>query len=326
MTLSILPARGPILVTGAAGLIGSVLCAALTAAGYQVRGLDLRAQGAWQGDICDPQRLRTQLQGCQGIVHLAAVSRVLQAEQDPARCWQVNVDALARLLAFMPRLAPGAWLIAASSREVYGDAAQLPVVEAQPLRPRNLYARSKVAGEALVADAAAKGLRAMTVRFSNVYGRVSDYPDRVIPAFVRAVLAGTPMRLDGPDHSFDFTQVDDVVSGLLLLVAQLQAGAVKLPTLHFVSGEGTSLATLAQLIQDLAGRQVVLHSAPPSQLHVQRFVGDGTRAAQVLGWRPTRSLRAGLALLLAAHQAAIRRIHSPAQASHSGELPVANVL
>lgn len=291
--------RGPILVTGSSGLVGAVLCAALQDAGIEVRGLDLRGTGAWRGDMRDSARLAEAMSGCRGVVHLAAVSRVLLAEQDPELCWQTNVVPLRRLLEQASQQTAPPWVVFASSREVYGDAAVLPVRESQPPAPRNTYARSKQAGETLIAQAAAAGLRAMTVRLSNVYGRTWDHADRVVPAFARAAVMGMPLRVDGAAHCFDFTQVDDVVRGLVRLVAHLDAGGAALPPIHFVTQRGITLGELAALANRLAGSRVPTRAGAPSGLHVQRFVGSGERACALLGWTARCSIEAGLARLMA---------------------------
>ena len=208
---------GRILITGWAGLIGSALRQVLGANGYSTLGLDIRASGSDFGDICDARRVAEVVAGCDGIVHLAAVSRVVWGEADPDRCREVNVDALANLLAAIERQPKSPWLIFASSREVYGETDGSPVREDSPLRPINIYGRTKAEGEELVRDARARGMRTAIVRFSNVYGRTHDHPDRVIPAFAHAAATGGQMRVDGGDNTFDFTHVDDVVSGVLKL-------------------------------------------------------------------------------------------------------------
>lgn len=290
--------EGCILVTGSAGLVGRVLCRALAAAGFHVRGLDLRDGGAWQGDVRDPHRLDRALAGCDGVVHLAAVSRVLAAERDPDLCWQTNVQALHTLLGCVCDRPYPPWLVFASSREVYGNAPAMPVPEGSPPRPGNAYAWSKLAGEALVTAAARNGLRAMTVRLSNVYGRVEDHPDRVVPAFARAAAAGQPMRVDGPSHGFDFTQVDDVARGLVGLVRHLAAGGPAWAPVHFVSGRCTTLGALADLANRLAAGRSVVWPGPPSDLHAHHFVGDPARARVLLGWQARCDIATGLARLI----------------------------
>ncbi len=291
--------RLQILITGSAGLVGAALCEALVLAGHRVVGLDLLAIGAEKGDVRDPARVRKALQGCDGAVHLAGVSRVVSGERDPELCWDTNVHGLANLIGALEQHVFPPWLIFASSREVYGDAECLPVTEDASLRPVNVYARSKVEGEMLVAQAAGRGLRTSIVRLSNVYGRVKDYPDRVVPAFARAAALGTTMRVEGGDNTFDFTHIEDVVLGLLRVIERLAPdSAASLPPIHFVTGQPFSLAQLAALAHELGdGRSLVLN-APSRCFDVAKFYGCWSRAHALLGWMPRISVAVGLARLI----------------------------
>ena len=196
------------------------------------------------------------------------------------------------------QLAVKPWVIFASSREVYGQPELLPADEETPLRPVNVYARTKVAGEQLIAEAQHRGLRACVIRLSNVYGSTQDHPDRVVPAFARAALLGQPLRIDGCDHTFDFTHISDVVQGIAALVELLDRGAAPPPPIHFVSGVPTTLGELATLAIDIAQSDSTVTHAPPRDFDVAKFHGCPGRAQSLLGWSPRTSLRQGLAALI----------------------------
>lgn len=291
-----------VLVTGSAGLIGTALGRALGDRGVEVAGLDPRSVSpAARGDVRDPVALERAIAGCTGVVHLAAISRVAWAERDPDACWRTNVDGTRAVVA--AAAARGAWVLFASSREVYGAVAAWPATEDTPLAPVNIYGRAKVAGERLVTEAAARGLPAGIVRLSNVYGRTADHPDRVVPAFVRAAIAGTPLHVEGAGHAFDFVYIDDVVRGLLALVARLRAGE-RTPTLQLVTGVSTTLGELARLAVELAGSDAPIVAAPERAYDVDRFSGSAERAHRCLGWASQVPLRDGLARLIGDFRAA----------------------
>jgi len=240
------------------------------------------------------------MRGCDGIVHLAAISRVVWAERDPQLCWDTNVRGLAHVIAAAQLCAQPPWLVFASSREIYGEAKRLPVTECAPLRPLNVYARSKVQGEVLVKEAAERGLRTASLRLSNVYGRTSDHPDRVVPAFARAAARGDAMRVEGSGNVFDFTHVDDVVLGLLRTIDRLASDPARsLPPIQLVGGQGVSLGQLAALANRLGGGHSGVLSAPPRHFDVSRFYGSWDLAQKLLGWRPRISVPVGLAQLIA---------------------------
>lgn len=286
----------PILITGASGLIGTVLTDRLREAGDATRGIDLRSPHPRDRvDIRDRDAVAKTVEGARGIVHLAAVSRVIAGEQDPERCWSVNVDGTAAILEAARRSPACRWVIYASSREVYGEPERLPVVETDPLRPMNVYARSKATAEDLTYDAAGPGdIAAAVLRFSNVFGRVTDYPDRVVPAFARAAASGGTLRVDGAGHLFDFTHVDDVARGIMRTIARLDGTGDTLDPTHFVTGTGTTLGELADLAVRLAGSEATIVQAPPRSFDVTRFCGDPSRAAAVLGWRCETDFASGL--------------------------------
>lgn len=273
-----------VLVTGSEGLIGRSLVRILQKRGCEVRRLDVRLPHGALGkvDTRDADAVRSQVEGCDGVIHLAAVSRVIWGEWDPGLCEQVNVGGTANVL----RAAAdnGAWVLFASSREVYGEPASLPVREDSPLVHVNAYGKTKIAGESMTVDARQKGIKTGIVRFSNVYGDVLDHVDRVTPAFARAAAVGTDLRLDGEDHVFDFTHVSEVAQGACLAALALDEGE-NLPPIHFVTGHGMRMRELAEMVVKAGGKNSRIISGMPRDYDVGKFVGDPTRAEQLLGWK-----------------------------------------
>jgi len=257
---------------------------------------DLRSpESRDRADICDPEALARAIEGCTGVVHLAAVSRVVWGQRDPSACWSTNVEGTRAVVAAAS--SRHQWVLFASSREVYGAPTSLPATEDSPLAPVNIYGHSKVAAEKLVADAGRAGLPVAIVRLSNVYGRTTDHADRVVPAFARAAANGTPLRVEGASDRFDFTHLDDVVRGLVCEVERLGLGDAP-PPLHFVSEQPTTLRELAELAVALAGTRASIVAGPERDYDVARFYGCGERARQHLGWSPRVALRDGLARLI----------------------------
>ncbi len=289
-----------ILVTGAAGLIGRPLVHRLRADGIDVVELDLQAPDpASSGDIRHGDQVARALTGCDGVIHLAAVARVFEAAADPERCRTTNITGT-RIVAEEALAAPTCrWLLFASSREVYGQPTRLPVTEDAATAPLNLYGRTKLAGERVVRGASERGLSTAVLRLTNTYGSVDDHPDRVVPAFTAAAVAGAPMRAEGPHNQLDLLHVDDVVEGLVTASVRLHATGRSLPTIHLVSGTPVSIADLARLCSSVAGTDAPVLSVSPRAGHVSRFVGDPSLARKVLGWTPTVSLGEGIARLIA---------------------------
>src|SRR5205823_8124476 len=185
------------------------LATALETQGFEVRRLDLALPEGHpgRGSVLDRGLLRRRLEGCHGVLHLAAVSRVAWGERDPHRCWAVNVEGTRLVLEAAAEATARPWVLFASSREVYGQPTRLPIPEDAPRAPINTYGRSKAAAEELVEAAVRRGQLVASLRFSNVYGAPNDHPDRVVPAFAQAAARGEEIRVDGPQRTFDFTHV-----------------------------------------------------------------------------------------------------------------------
>ncbi len=287
-----------ILITGSSGLVGSALAPALMTRGVDVAHIDIQANGAARGDVRDRERMQRAIDGASGIVHLAAVSRVIWGEQDPDLCWSTNVGGLRNVLELAASSPLRPWVIFASSREVYGQPDQLPVIETCPVHAVNVYGRSKVEGENLVEEARRNGLRACTIRLSNVFGSTNDHVDRVVPAFARGAALGQTLRVDGADHTFDFTHIDDVARGIVALTELMTSGKTAPEPIHFVSGVPTTLGELAAMAIRIAGNGGSVREAPPRDFDVARFYGSFARAKELLGWQPQVSLEQGLTRLI----------------------------
>jgi len=304
-----------ILVTGSNGLVGRELVRRLRDDGHHVEGFDLFPPANEPArDIRDVEALRGAIAGCDGVYHLAAVSRVGWGEADPDACAQVNVDATALLVAEMA--AAGApWLVFASSREVYGDPDVALVQESAPIAPVNAYGRSKADAEKVVDAARAHGLRASIVRLSNVYGTVNDHPDRAVPALLWRALHGLQIELTGAATYFDFVHVDDSVEGLVRAGDRLAKGSAAVPTVHLATGVATSLETLAKAVIKLCGSPSAVRLVPARTFDVSGFCGDPTQAGHVLDWRAKVTLDEGLARLrvaMIAHGSALTVPQRPA--------------
>jgi UDP-glucose 4-epimerase len=290
-----------ILVTGASGAIGTAVCAHLERSGLSVIRLDMQEGHGCDivADLGDEKAARQKLRHCEfsGVIHLAAVSRAADAEKNPSLCFRSNVRAFAWLIDELLHRPRRPWLVFASSREVYGQAATLPATEETPLQPMNVYGHSKVVGETLCSMARHCGLRTLVLRLTNVYGWAHDYPSRVIPAYVRAALRNEELRVEGRDHLFDFLHVQDVARAFELAVRAMQSGAPVPSPLQIVSNTGISLADLAEtIIGEIGSGNITQY--PEQRYAVRQFRGSFAAAQQALGWQPEITLEEGLSLFI----------------------------
>lgn len=288
-----------IAVTGSSGLIGRTLTRELEADGYEIVKIDIRNPG-YVCDIANKAQLHSTLDGCEGIIHLAAVSRVAEAQEHPIRTWQSNVEGTSNVLnaVLEQQSERRPWLIHASSREVYGNQPQQAIDESTPMNPLNIYGRSKAACETLIHSAQDAGANVSILRFANVYGDIFDYPDRVIPAFSSASAQGTTLRVDDARTCMDFTHVDDVAQGIAQAIKLLELGENNLPPIHFATGEGTTLGTLAQMAVKASGNVCEINEVAARKSSVSCFIGDPARARELLGWEHQTSLDEGFSRMV----------------------------
>lgn len=289
-----------ILITGSKGLIGSALKQALEILNIEVKGLDNRfgLDDPEYGDILDEKLLSSVAESVSGIVHLAAVSRVIDGEKKPKLCWTTNVEGTRNVVnaAFSSKKRP--WVLYASSREVYGNQKDFPVKESACLSPVNIYGESKMEAEKVIGYAAQKGLTTSIVRFSNVFGSVHDHHDRVIPAFCRAAVEKKDIRCNGKDNLFDFTYLEDVIQGLLSLIFLISKTDESLPPVHLASGIPMNLGQIAAIAQCASHYPVNVVEGISRSFDVSKFWGDTDLAKRMLKWKACVSVEEGIHRLI----------------------------
>jgi nucleoside-diphosphate-sugar epimerase len=298
-----------VLVTGAAGFIGSHLVDALVSRGAQVRALDNFATGRrenlehvrhaielLEGDLRDAETCRRACDGVFWIFHQAALGSVPRSVADPGMTIAVNVSGTVNIFA-AARDARVGRVVYASSSSVYGDSAVLPKREGQEGKPLSPYALSKrMNEEAAEVFGRCFHMELIGLRYFNVYGPRQD-PDgpyaAVIPRFFRACLRDeSPVIYGDGAQTRDFTFVEDAVeANLLAATAPIESCG---RAYNIATGRQTNLLELAGMIrQATGGSRPPAHQAPrPGD--VPHSVADVTLVAKMLGYRPSVPLEAGL--------------------------------
>ncbi len=282
-----------ILVTGSSGYIGSSVIERLGGR-FSFVSFDIRENS--KDDIRDLARLKRAVQGVDGVLHLAAISRPKWGFEDPYGCISTNVLGTLNVLEAVRRKNPRAWVILGSSREVFGNVKKFPGTEKTPRAPLNAYAVSKVMGEDMLRQYAANyGLSCLTIRFCGVYTGVRDVLDRVIPRFILRALRGAPLEVEGGDQAFDFVHIEDTVVGIrraIQFVSKKHGSFYDDVTL--ARGKPATLNELAAVVIRLIGsKSRVVHVR--ARTYDQRgFWGSFSKAKKLFGWTPKISLEDGL--------------------------------
>lgn len=279
-----------ILVTGAAGAIGTALCQRLADDGHEVIGLDL-TERRWETDVKVTLADLTEspeLPHVDVIVHLAANSRVSPIVDDPTKAFE-NVAMTETILEHGRKTDTP--VIFASSREVYGNAIR-PQEDTVDLDSPNPYAASKSACESLCSSYyRCYDLPVAKLRLSNVYGRL-DSNFRVIPIFISLALAGEELTVFGADKVLDFVHIDDVVDAFSAAIQYRNSIANE--AINVGSGTGTPLTKLAQIISEEIDACPGYTVKSGFSGEVTRYVADTSKAESLLGTSPNISLEAGL--------------------------------
>lgn len=286
-----------LLITGSKGLIGSALTKICSYLNIETVGIDKNEQPDHPdyGNILEPDTIFNRMQECDGIIHLAAISRVIFGEKFPKLCWETNVKGTENILEAALASEKKPWILYASSREVYGEKKTLPVQETASLDPVNIYGESKVEAEKMVE---ASSLITGIVRFSNVFGSVHDHYDRVIPAFCRAAAEGTEIRVDGKDNLFDFTFIEDVIHGIFAFIYLLSKKNTSIAPIHLTSGQPATLREVADIAKSASHYSLTIRESAPRSFDVSRFSGNTSRAQKLLQWKATTYVKEGMHRLI----------------------------
>ncbi|GMU33772.1 MAG: epimerase [Planctomycetia bacterium] len=301
-----------ILVTGAAGFIGSHLCERLLADGRRVVGLDSfdsfydpkikRANIAGcltnsnfrlvEGDIRDAEVVAAALKGCDLVVHLAARAGVRPSIEDPLLYQDVNVRGTNVILETMRKLGMKK-LVFASSSSVYGNNKKVPFSETDVVdNPISPYAATKKAGE-LICHAYHHlfGMDITCLRFFTVYG-ARQRPDLAIHKFAKLILAGKSIPVFGDGSMMrDHTYIDDIIAGVVAAIDR--CGGYKIYNLG--ESRPVSLSDLIAAIERAVGKKAMIERLPLQPGDVHQTYADVSRAKAELGYEPSTEIEAGLA-------------------------------
>jgi len=297
----------PVVITGCSGFVGANLAIAVAARGAPVIGIESPSGIDWRTrglpgvevarlDLCRPEDVRAFVERVQPLaIFNCAAYGAYSVQADPARIFDVNLLAVRHLLEAV-RHVPGfrAFVQAGSSSE-YGFNCSAPREDAAT-EPDSDYAVSKVAATQLVRLYAQKfGVPGFVLRLYSVYGPYEDF-SRLIPNLLGHARESRFPPLVHPNISRDFVYVADAVrafEAVLERAPELKPGEV----FNVGSGHGTTLGELVQLVRELFGihAEPAWGSMPDRSWDHPAWFADPAKAAQVLGWHSTTSLREGLA-------------------------------
>ena len=291
-----------VLITGSSGFIGSALKRLLEEMGTEIIPFDIKDSPL--DDVRDFSALQSKVLGIDGIVHLAAVSRVKIAHENPLECVNTNIRGIINVLESVRLIHSDnnfPWVIFGSSREVYGESAILPVNESSTRKAINVYGVSKLSGEEFCKVYSDNyGLKVRILRFSNVYTGKNDHIDRVIPKFILQAFNDEDLIINGTgEEIFDFTYIDDTIQGIWGCVQEIERDNHLFDDFNLSTGIPISLKQLADTIIEKTRSKSSVEFTKPRSYDVNKFYADPSKAIKILGFQPKITLDKGIELSIA---------------------------
>lgn len=305
-----------VLITGGLGFIGSNLARRLVGIGAKVTLVDslIPTYGGNRfnvqdiaskvtvnvSDVRDAHSMASLVQGQDYLFNLAGQTSHLDSMADPQTDLAINAAAQLSILEACRAHNPGVRVVFASTRQLYGKPAYLPVDEKHPIRPVDVNGINKLAGEWYhLLYNNVYGIAASALRLTNTYGpgmRVRDARQTFLGVWLRNLIDGKPVLVFGDGLQLrDFNYVDDVVDALLVAATDPRAAG---KCYNLGSAEVTSLKALAELMVRLHGRgRYDIVPFPPERkaIDIGDYYGDYSLISRELGWAPKVDLATGLA-------------------------------
>jgi len=294
-----------VLVTGADGFIGSHLTEMLVKRGYEVRAfvyynsfnswgwLDTcdkttrEKMDVFSGDIRDPNGVRVAMQGCDAVLHLAALIAIPYSYHSPDSYVDTNIKGTLNVLQAARDIGLEK-VIHTSTSEVYGTAQFVPITEQHPLQGQSPYSATKIGADQLAMSFHDSfSLPVTIIRPFNTYGPRQS-ARAVIPTIITQLFSGnTSIKLGALSPTRDFNYVSDTASGF---IASLEAKDIQGEVINLGSNFEISIGETASVIAEVMGVELSIESDEvrlrPENSEVERLLADNTRAREMMGWKP----------------------------------------
>jgi dTDP-glucose 4,6-dehydratase len=302
-----------ILVTGADGFIGSHLTEELVRLGHNVRAFVLyNSFNTWgwldhtpqdiqdnlevfAGDIRDPHGVKKAMQGCDLIMHLAALVAIPYSYHSPDTYLDTNIKGTLNILQAAQQLDTKK-VICTSTSEVYGTARYVPINEDHPLQGQSPYSATKIAADQMaMAFHKSFGTPVAIIRPFNTYGPRQS-ARAVIPAVMIQIASGERVIKLGAVHpTRDFNYIKDTVTGFIAVAkTDITVGEV----INIGSNYEISIGRLVELIADIMQTKVEIQTEQerlrPEKSEVERLWADNSKAQELTEWKPQYAGQEGL--------------------------------
>lgn len=294
-----------ILITGADGFIGSHLTETLILEGYSVRAFVLyNSFNSWgwldhaspeikskleifAGDIRDPHGVRKAMEGCDLVMHLAALIAIPYSYHSPDTYIDTNIKGTLNVLQAARELG-GVRVVHTSTSEVYGTARFVPITEDHPLQGQSPYSASKIGADQLAYSFfAAFDLPVTIIRPFNTYGPRQS-ARAVLPTVITQIANGAQrLKIGALEPTRDFNYIDDTVRGFIA-VAQSDAALGEVINIgsNYEISIGDAIKVIVELMSSNIEIEVDAVRLRPAISEVERLWADNAKAKDLCGWEP----------------------------------------
>ncbi|OZI12704.1 NAD-dependent dehydratase [Bacillaceae bacterium SAS-127] len=295
-----------ILVTGADGFIGSHLTEELVRQGYDVRAfVYYNSFNSWgwldsspseikknldvfAGDIRDPYGVKTAMQGCDVVLHLASLIAIPYSYHSPDTYVDTNIKGTLNVLQAARELGVSK-VVHTSTSEVYGTALYVPIDEEHPLQGQSPYSASKIGADQMALSFYRSFETPVSIiRPFNTYGPRQS-ARAVIPTIITQLANGAnKIKLGAIHPTRDFNYVKDTVSGFISVMnSKKSIGEV----INIGSNYEISIGETAQFIAEVMGVSLEIETDDqrlrPKKSEVERLWAENKKAKELLGWEPS---------------------------------------
>lgn len=297
-------ANKKILITGADGFIGSHLTETLVKQGYNIRAFVLyNSFNSWgwldtlphnikenidvfSGDIRDPYGVKQAMQGCDLVMHLAALIAIPYSYHSPDTYVDTNIKGTLNILQAARELSVDK-IIHTSTSEVYGTAQFVPITEEHPLQGQSPYSASKIGADQIALSFYKSfDLPVTVIRPFNTYGPRQS-ARAIIPTIITQLAKTSTIKLGALTPTRDFNYVKDTVSGFIAAAASDKSVG---ETINIGSNYEVSMQDTAKLIASIMQKEIIIeedhHRLRPTKSEVERLWADNQKAKKLLDWTP----------------------------------------
>ncbi|MBO4798964.1 MAG: UDP-glucose 4-epimerase GalE [Candidatus Methanomethylophilaceae archaeon] len=318
--------KGPVLVTGGDGYIGSHCVVSLLDSGYDVVVFDNHSTGfrstgevlsrtvsrgkvleIIEGDLLNPGDIDSVFEKYRipAVLHFAAFSQVAESMADPGKYYMNNVSGTMNLLDSMRKHGVGA-IVFSSTAATYGEPEYIPIDEKHPQNPINPYGRTKLDIEYMMDDyGKAYGLVSVRLRYFNVAGadsagRIGECHDpetHLVPNILKSMFGdGTEFRMFGTDYPTrdgtcvrDYVNVEDLADAHVLALKYIENGG-KTDFFNLGTQEGSTVKEVFAACEKVTGMKIPLKAEGRRPGDPAALIADSAKAKRILGWAPRRTL------------------------------------